>query len=351
MTAVGKQSPSIGYFPHGLNLERPFDRRRFPRYAAMRGMVFDVISGWDRHDIIVLSPRADVTKWADAPGDRLIVVDLPDAFLDEGPGLRRSVRGLAKWVSGEIRRPVLDYHRAVERLLERADAVVCSTDEQAVGIGRYNPNVHPILDLHGELGPRRPVARPSSDRLDIVWEGLTATLPAIRPLLPALRSIADRVEVGLHIVTDLVAPRYMNRFLPRPTAHLVEDWGIDVKLYQWSVDKLTEVAGGCDLAIVPVDLTDPMAVGKPENRMRIFWRLGLPVVASASPANVRAAVRAGVEDRFLCSTTEDWAQALGELYARPSARLAIAEAGQTTALTTYSEESLAERWDRLFDSL
>ena len=60
---------------------------------------------------------------------------------------------------------------------------------------------------------------------------------------------------------------------------------------------------------------------------------------------------AGVEDRFLCSTTEDWSQALAELHARPSTRLAIAEAGQATALAVYSEESLAERWDRLFDSL
>ena len=350
MILTSRPSTSVGYVPHGLELERPFDRRRFPRYAAMRGLEFDVVSGWEEHEIVVLSPRADVTRWVDAPGRYKIVVDMPDAFLDEGRGLRRSLRGIAKWVGGEVRRPVLDYHRAVERLLERADSVVCSTDEQAAGIGRHNANVHPILDLHGELECVTPVIRPS-DGIDIVWEGLTATLPAVRSVLSALRALARQTDVRLHLVTDLVAPRYMNRFLMRQTEELVADWGVDVRLHQWSVETLIEVADGCDIAIVPVDMADPMAVRKPENRMRVFWRLGLPVVASASPSNVRAASLAGVADRVVCSTADDWERALEHLRTHPEDRLKIARAGQDVALTTYSEESLAQRWDRLFESL
>ena len=350
MISVRRQLPSVGYVPHGLKLERPFDRRRFPRYAAMRGMEFDVVSGWYNNEVIVLSPRADVIRWVDAPERHKIVVDIPDAFLDEGQGVRRSLRGLAKWVGGDASRPVLDYHGAVKRLLERADAVVCSTAEQAAGIARHNSNVHPILDLHGELGCATPVIH-TSDGMDIVWEGLTATLPAVRSVLPALRALACQTDVRLHLVTDLVAPRYMNRFLERRTEDMISDWGIDVRLYQWSIDTLTEVAGGSDIAIVPVDMADPMAFGKPENRMRIFWRLGLPVVASASPSNVRAASFAGVADLVVCSTLDDWERVLEDMRTHPEDRLQIAKAGQDVALTTYSEESLAQRWDRLFESL
>jgi glycosyltransferase involved in cell wall biosynthesis len=210
--------------------------------------------------------------------------------------------------------------------------------------------VHPILDLHGELECVLPVIH-ATEGLDIVWEGLTATLPAVQLVLPALRAMADRVDVRLHLVTDVVAPRYMNRFFERRTEEVISDWGIDVRLHQWSVETLTEVTGGCDIAIVPVDLTDPMAVGKPENRMRVFWRLGLPVVASASPANVRAASLAGVDELLVCSTGEEWDRALESLRTHPEDRLRIARAGQDTALNTYSEESLAQRWDRLFESL
>ncbi len=129
------------------------------------------------------------------------------------------------------------------------------------------------------------------------------------------------------------------------------EWDIDLRLHQWSTDSLADVARHCDVAVVPVDMSDPMAIGKPENRMRIFWRLGIPVVASASPANIRAASSAGLSDRILCSTTSDWERILGELHACPDDRLEIARLGQAAALTAYSEESLAARWDRLFESL
>ena len=316
----------------------------------MRKLVFDVVSGWDSHDIIVLSPRADVTRWADAPSNKLIVVDLPDAVLAERRGLKRSLRGLAKWVAGEAHRPVLDYHRAVARLLERADAVVCSTEEHAVKIALCSKNVHPITDLLGEIECLSPRSR-KSHRLDIVWEGLTATLPALRSVTPALRDLARDHEIRLHLVTDLLAPRHMNRFFPRRTEDLIAGWGIDIRLYQWSTDTLTEVANECDIALVPVDLTNPMAVGKAENRMVIFWRLGLPVVASATPANVRASSLAGLGDRVLCSTAEDWRLTLERLHVGPEERLEIASAGQAVAVSSYSEESLAQRWDRLFESL
>ncbi len=341
---------SIGYVPHGANLDRPMDRRRFPRYAAMRGLSFDLVSGWEGHEVIVLTPAADITHWVDVAPDRRLVVDFPDAYLEEGPGLKRAVRGLAKWLSGESRRPVLSYLRALTRLLERADAVVCSTDEQATKIARYNHNVHPILDLHGEFG-FLPATIRQSDRFDIVWEGLTATLPAIRQVLPALRALARSRQLRLHLVTVLEATKYMNRFVVQSTEEMVADWGIVVRLFQWTIEKLTEVAGFCDLAIVPVDLTDPLAVGKPENRMRIFWRLGLPVVVSANPAHIRAADLAGLGDHVVCSTIEEWEKALVGLAARPALRLEVGSAGQAAARSAYSEESLALRWDRVIDSL
>ena len=350
MTADNATWSEIGYVPHGPRLERPFDRRRFPCYAKMRGLSFRAVTDWKDHDIIVLSPSADVTRWVDAPSDRRIVVDLPDSFPAERRGVRRSFRGLAKWAVGESRRPILNYGRAVERLLERADAVVCGTDEQVRSVSKHATNVHPILDLHSEIKVRRPTINDGTS-LDIIWEGLPATLPSIQQMLPALKSLSDRYELRLHLVTDLRYKLYMNRFRTCLTEDVVGSWGIDVSLHQWSVDTLDEVAAGCDIAIVPVDLTDPMAAGKPENRMRIFWRLGLPVVVSPSPANARAAALAGVDREVLCATSDDWRRVLERLYERPDERLRIAEAGQATALSVYSEESLASRWDRLFESL
>jgi glycosyltransferase involved in cell wall biosynthesis len=251
---------------------------------------------------------------------------------------------------GESSRPALSYRHAIERMLERADAVVCSTEEQATNIALLSGNVHPILDLHGEFDFLAPTTR-QSDRFDIVWEGLPMSLAGIRPVLPAIRSLARTSEIRLHLVTDLSGPRYMNRFVIDRTEKVVADWGVDIRLHQWSVQTLTEVARQCDVAIVPIDLTDPLAVGKPENRMRIFWRLGVPVVVSANPSHIRAADLAGLDDRVVCSTIEEWEEALVELSSRPDLRLELASAGQAAARSVYSEESIALRWDRVIDSL
>jgi glycosyltransferase involved in cell wall biosynthesis len=340
----------VGYVPHGPDLTGPMDRRRFPRYARDRTLPFDLVSGWHDHGVVVLSPSADLTQWIDAPGDRLIVFDLPDAYLDERSGLRRSLRGVAKWVVGDTGRPVASYRRLICRMLERANAVVCSTDEQAANIASYNSNVHPVLDLHSEFGFRRPVAR-ESGRLNIVWEGLPVTLSGVAPVLPALRELAKETELRLHLVTDLSGPMYMNRFLTRDTEDLVADWGIDVRLHEWTKENLLRVAEIADVAIVPVDLSDPMAVGKPENRLRIFWRLGLPVLVSNTPSHVRATRLAGIGDRVVCSTPEDWEAALRDLCSSSERRLEVARAGQAIAESVYSDKSLVERWDRVFDSL
>ena len=89
MTDAGEGRRLLGYVPYGRNLERPADRRRFPQYAAVRNLPFKIVSGWEDSDVIVLSAAADVTKWVHAPSNRRIVVDLPDALLDDNRRLRR----------------------------------------------------------------------------------------------------------------------------------------------------------------------------------------------------------------------------------------------------------------------
>ena len=85
--------------------------------------------------------------------------------------------------------------------------------------------------------------------------------------------------------------------------------------------------------------------------MRIFWRLGLPVVASDNPAHRRAVELAGIDDRVLCLTSDDWEGALLELSTQVDRRVEVARAGQSAAVGAYDDESLAQKWDSVFESL
>lgn len=341
----------IGYVPLHPSMAPPGDRRRFPAYAADRGMPFRVVDSWEGLDLAVLSSESDLVRWCRAPGHVWTILDLPDAFLDETRSLRTRARGVAKWISGPLSRPVASYQRAMCRMIERADAVVCSTPEQAEKLARYSTNVHIALDLHREVTPVSVRRQTEDGRLDLVWEGLFPTLKAIQPVLPALRALAQRVDLTVHLVTDLQAPRFMNRYLTVDIANVVADWGIQVEIHPWTPEILGQVAERSDLAIVPVDQTDPYTLGKPENRMRLFWRLGLAVLGSDSPAHRRACRVAGLPDDTLCRTSEDWERSLERYGLDTETRLAVAHSGLAAATGPYGDEVVLRAWDGVFESL
>ncbi|MEC9395207.1 MAG: hypothetical protein VYA89_05100 [Actinomycetota bacterium] len=352
MNGVGGGRPRIGYVPLHPTMAPPGDRRRFPAFAADRGLDLRVVDGWEGLDVAVLSSEADLVRWERAPSSVQVVLDLPDAFLDEGRNLRSAARGLAKWAAGPLSRPVLSHYRAMCRLIERSDAVVCSTPEQAQNLSRHSDNVHVVLDLHREIEPLAPVVGTSGhDRFDVVWEGLYPTLVAVEPVLPAIRRLGRDREVVLHLVTDPVAHRYMNRFGTIDVAEAVAGWGIRVEVHGWGPEELGRVAAQADLAVVPVDRTDPYTLGTPENRLRIFWRLGLPVLGSESPAHRRACEVAGMPDDVLCVDAADWERSLTRYAGDPAGRLAIAESGHAATLGAYGDEAILSAWDGVFRSL
>ena len=64
---VESSTRSVGYVPHGPDLKRPMDRRRFPRYAARRGLQFEIVSDWDDRDMTGQDSCDGSTPAADMP--------------------------------------------------------------------------------------------------------------------------------------------------------------------------------------------------------------------------------------------------------------------------------------------
>ncbi|MDP8908042.1 MAG: hypothetical protein M3N47_02770, partial [Chloroflexota bacterium] len=176
----------IGYAPYSPSLAVPGDRRRFCFYANARRLAFDVMRDPSlRPDLAVVSSTADITKWAQADRSTTIVYDLVDSYLALPRRSPKSLgRGVAKRLSGETSRLAWDYRKAIARMCSRADAIVCSTEEQRQMILGYCDNVHVILDHHGPEAKRRKENFDAHRPFRLVWEGLPYTLPAFRELAP-----------------------------------------------------------------------------------------------------------------------------------------------------------------------
>lgn len=341
----------FAYSPYAPSLTPPGDRRRFAFYARARDLEFSIAEPGERYDCVILSARADITRWARAPRDVKIVYDLIDSYLAVSDTSAKSrLRGVAKFVSREISRPTLRYRRAIESMCIRADAVVCSTSEQRRRILELCPNVHVILDAQDHL-----VRRTKTDytaprrRLSLVWEGLPENVSGFASMRPALEALNRDYDLTVHLVTDAEFHRYAQRFGRRRTSEYARDLVPRCRLHEWNEETLAEVACAADIAVIPLDIRDQLAAGKPENKLLLLWRMGLPVVTSRTPAYARAMTGAGLD--LTCADSDDWLTALAHLAASPSERATAGAKGRAYTQRHHTDEQVARSWDAVFESI
>jgi glycosyltransferase involved in cell wall biosynthesis len=340
----------FGYVPYDPSFRPPGDRRRFCFWAQERNIDFEIADPARRYDVIYLTTRSDISFWSRYEGPGKLVFELIDSYLALDPRKPKNMlRGPAKFISRELSRPTLSYPHVLEKMCERADAVVCSTEEQQRDISIHNSNVHVILDSHEEVGNNFKTDHGLGDRLNLVWEGLPENLTNFRVMGGALQDLSRNLPMVLHLVTDTSFKRYLGRFGSRRTNDVAARLHDDVRVYPWSPQTLEKTVIGADIGIIPLKLDDPFAAGKPENKLLIFWRLGIPTLTSATPSYVRVMDQAGVD--MYCRTAEEWGEKLKRYSSDEASRREAALAGRAYVQERHTREGLLKRWDDLFESV
>lgn len=340
----------VGYAPYAKDMNSPGDRRRFCFYAKQRGMRVEQADPSRDYDLVYLSTRADLSAWTRYQGQAKIVFEMIDSYLAlPDRQIKNAFRGLAKYASRELSSPVVSYRRAVETMAARSDAVVCSTTEQKEQLTRFCSNTHIILDAHEEVGGQVKADYGRGKTLHLVWEGLGYTVKSFETISGPLEELAKSTDVVLHLITDLSFRRYLGKYISTDTQKRARTIFPRTFVYQWNPYLLSHIATACDLAVIPLDLKDPFSVGKPENKLLLLWRMGMPTLTSASPAYERAMEAAGVE--MACRKASEWATKLTEYAADERLREASGQAGYSFVMTQHGLDRLLQRWDGLMASL
>lgn len=341
--------PRVGYVPISSSLTQPGDRRRFVHYARARHIPFEVAVPGRHYDVVVLSQAADVTTWARKRTGK-IVFDLIDSYLAiPKTDWRGLLRGTAKFVSRQHQHWEPSHWAALGAMCRRADAVVCATQEQQAAIQRYCRNVHRVLDIHSAAATHVKSDYRAHEPFRLVWEGLPYTLHLLLQLAPTLEQLSKHRPIELHVVSNPSAPRWLGRFGTKDTRRTVASVFPTAVFHEWRDVDFAENVTRCDVAIIPLDLRDAFTRGKPENKLLLFWRVGMPVVASASPAYVRAMEGAG--EMLACATEADWTRVLTLVMNDEALRRRAGEGGRAFAEREYSEEKLLAKWDAVFQSI
>ena len=200
----------------------------------------------------------------------------------------------------------------------RADAVVCTTSEQKSEISKYCDNVHIILECHFKAVQKIKSDYNIGSRVNLVWEGLPTNLKGFSLIKDVLIDLRKKYPIYLHLITDLVHKKYLNRLgrihmidevekIFGETSHLNNESMF--YMYQWNLDTFSQIVTACDIAIIPSDdRTNPLASGKPENKLLLFWRMGMPTLVSSTPAYTRAMNACGLD--LYCDNHREWAEKL-----------------------------------------
>jgi hypothetical protein len=257
---------------------------------------------------------------------------------------------VAKFAARETRSLLWNYRRAIERICRRADAVVCCSPEQRTALLPFSPNVHVILDAHGEVGDVHKSNYELTEPVRIGWEGQAYTVDELRSIGPTLSRLAQRWPIELQLVTDPEFNRYAGRFGRTRTADRLGSLGVPLQLHPWSVPTLVDVMTRSDVAVVPLDLADPYAAAKPESKLLLLWRLGIPTVTSATPAYRRVMQTAGLDLTY--REPRELERRLAELIeAKPAERAELAARGRAYVERHHEDTHVLALWDAVFASV
>ena len=341
--------PKIGYVPVTSLLTHPSDYRRFVGYAKARGLQFEEASREEKYDLVVLSCQADISVWHDYPYGK-VVYDLIDSYLAIPSGnVKGMLRGLAKFAVRQNRHLRINYWDAIRDMCRRSDAVVCTTIMQRKDIRPYCKNAHIVLDNHSEVATVRKKDYAAGEPFKLVWEGLPSNVSQLEVLRDVLRQLSERYPIELHLVTDMEGARFLGKFgkhSSKKAAQKIFDHAI---LHRWDKETCAKTICSCDAAIIPIDLNNPFVAGKPENKLLLLWRMGMPVVASGTPAYVRAMSEAGLQ--LTCSDDEEWIERLGMVITDPEFRRNAGESGVRYVSEHFSEAIILDQWDDVFRSI
>jgi hypothetical protein len=342
----------IGYAGYSHDFGAPGDRRRFAAYARLNDLTIEYAELERDYDLVYTTYSSDLPGWIARKrrdGNRFkLAFELIDAYFTETGFARRFLKGSARFLLRTDSRLTLDLRRTLFEACEVADVVICSTEEQREAIRSYNPNVFTSFDYFGdELGaPRLDYSR--SGKLRIVWEGQSTTLPNLQVIRDVLNDLKDKVE--LHVVTDPYIHRYFGRFAAYPAMDALAGIECDKRFHRWERGTFSRLITDCDLAVIPIEQSNALWWGKPENKLVLLWQLGMPVLTTATPVYRRVMDAAGID--MSCASPRQWGEKLEWLINSSAAELGeIGRRCRQFASAAYSKHKFLNRFDAALASI
>jgi hypothetical protein len=353
---MSNSKKTYAYADGSLGWQHPSNRRRFPKYCQLAHITLEKVDWGNLPDVLVVNQAADLTYCSklNQSGCK-IIFDANDGYLIPKKGeLYDPLRGLVKFILRQHKYPEMNYEGTYLRMCERADAVVCSHPLQAGFLKKYCDNIHLITDFGPSINLNLKQDYEIKDSINIFWEGLgSAKYMPFEEMDRIFGTFKNKSLFKFHFFTDLEFKKVSNRLFSTTVMDECRKKAPQIAsqcyFYQWNETMFSSVATKCDLAIIPIPLDNTFAMYKPENKLVLMWRMGIPTVVSATPSYLGAMSKAGLN--LACTTDAEWQEKIKELLESEALRRVAGEKGFRQVTIDYSDKVLCSKWNNVLSSL
>ena len=338
----------IGYVPYSPDLSHPADRRRFPYFAKKNNVSFEIANPLTKYDVILLHGQANLSKWLiykkEHPKTKFIF-EMNDSTIFSSDLFRSLFKGPGRFLLSREKLFYFNYKTPVKKWLSIADVVICSSEDVKKSIQSFNQKIIVCLDyLQSEYRfLKKDFA--IGEKLKLVWEGRGDVLPHLLYFKEYFKEVSPFCE--LHIITSENYPAYGN-IIEKKTSQILNQLPIKTVFHKWEIDSKDTLLSECDLGIIPLNRKNEFAWHKPANKLISYWSVGLPALASGTPAYVNMMNGAG--ESFYATSHEEWITKTHEMKNMSAGdREILAKNNHEFVQIYYSDEALDKIWVNIFN--
>lgn len=342
---------NICYLPNDLSLKAPGDRRRFVYFAKHNKISYDTKIQNNYYELIYVVYGCNVSKifqFINKNPKTKLIFEMVDANLSDGKWINFQ-KGVGRFLLGKESKVYLDYRQPLKEIIKKSHAVVCSSTSQAKILRRYNKKTFITLDFFDEeiRFKKKNWLLNKKKTIRLFWEGMICNLKH----LLILNKIYKHLDFNIHIVivTDLKKPLFLGMF-GFDTKKIVKDFKFSFEIHEWNKVDISKIAISCDIGIIPINLNDIKASYKPENKLIFMWKMGLPVVVSATPSYKDVMKLARVE--MYAKNIKDWISILNNFYnSKDNKHYDYKKRVDNLIKKKYSTAKLVNSWLKIFKSV
>jgi hypothetical protein len=298
----------------------------------------------------------DTARWAsmcdELCDDIVSLIKTDNAGKSTFTGRLRSIRD---WMA---QLGLIQTHRTkVQSYLKSAHAVLSTSELQAAGLRRYNPNVAGVADCIPDddykivdVGYAKNLLEEKADHnfVVMVWEGTQWGLQLLEQIRNPLNSIVEATD--FKICLRLIMPRYRSPFHGETDNEVIarKRYLCSVERHDWNLQTVGALVRTADIGLAPMPLTNPFYRAKAFSKPLVYMALGLPVVASGIPSYSEL-VQNGING-FTVETASEWRTRLIELISSRELRSQIGLAARQRVEQFHSVDAVAKKIKRVFQT-